>query len=70
MQDFEVTYSMGCIATGGFFRSMVAARQIENIKGLLTEAHGEEICNLWVRKSSDSNQEYEEVMTTVNTKSE
>jgi hypothetical protein len=65
MRVYEVTYSMGCIATGGFFRSSVAARKPENIKGLLTETHGDEIYNLWIRETTNSSYEYEQVLTTV-----
>lgn len=67
MNIYVVTYSMGGIATGGFFKSSVIARKPENIKGLLSETHGEDISNLFIRETETANSTYEneQVLTTV-----
>ena len=67
MKVYEATYSMGGIATGGFFKSLVVVRKKANVKGLLTEAHGKDISNLSVVLSDVDAYVYdkEKVLTTI-----
>lgn len=64
---YRTTYTMGGIATGGFFESLVVASRKENIKGLLNETHDESVSNLKIEESDidPSFYRYEEVLTTV-----
>lgn len=66
MKVFETTYSIGGIATGGFFKSIVVAHRQENVKGLLNEQHGED-ANLYVEESDIDVYVYqhEQVLTTI-----
>lgn len=67
MKVFEATYAMGCIATGGFFKSLVVARRQENVKGLLNEPHGEDVSSLNVEETDIESYIYqhEQVLTTI-----
>lgn len=67
MLKYEAQYSMGGIATGGYFKSEVVANKAANVKGLLTETHGEEITNLYIEiVERSSNYKRERVISTIN----
>lgn len=67
MKVFEVIYSMGGIAIGGFFKSIVVTHDSRNIKGLLNEVHEEEVLDLYVEESEyTSDCKHEQVLTTIN----
>jgi hypothetical protein len=65
MKTFVATYSMGGIATGGFFKSIVAAYKKENVKGLLNEMQGEDVSNLYIEiRNNKSTCKFEQVLAT------
>lgn len=66
MKEFEALYSMGGIAYGGYFKSVVVAHNASNVKGLLNETHGEEVkicCIEETKNSSDC--KHEQVVSTI-----
>ncbi|MBM7715363.1 hypothetical protein JOC94_002350 [Bacillus thermophilus] len=67
MKVFEAIYSMGGIATGGFFRSLVVAHTQKNVRGLLNEQHDEDVSNLRIEESDIDASVYphEQVLTTI-----
>ncbi|GIO36903.1 hypothetical protein J41TS12_17640 [Paenibacillus antibioticophila] len=65
MTVYEAIYGMGGIATGGYFKSLVAADSKENVTGLLCEEHDEEILITRVNETDKkSDRTYEYVLTT------
>lgn len=65
MRIYEAIYGMGGMATGGYFKSLVAADSKENVAGLLCEEHDEEVLITSVDET-DKKSEYthEHVLTT------
>lgn len=64
MRLYEATYSMGCIATGGYFKSLVVADQTGDVKRVLNETHDEDVSNLHVAAGESTEHTYEQVLTT------
>ncbi|OMF76658.1 hypothetical protein [Paenibacillus glucanolyticus] len=65
MKVFEAIYGMGGIETGGYFRSLIAANNEENITGLLCEEHDEEVLITRVKETSQTTEyQYERVFST------